>query len=461
VKHISTRGQSPPLSFDEIVLSGVAPDGGLYVPEYIPALSAADLEIFRNKSYVDVAVSVLQRFAGQDTTLNLRAACQAAYATFHHPETTPLIQIAPNLWLMELFHGPTLAFKDLALQVLGHLIDQRLKATGRHLVIVVATSGDTGSAAIAALYGRERVHVVVLHPKGRVSEIQRRQMTTVRSPNVHNIALEGDFDAAQALVKALFADREFLSEIPLAAVNSINWARLAIQTVYYVVASLALSNKVPVSFAVPTGNFGDVFSGYVAKRMGAPVADLKICTNANDIVARAFETGRYERRTTVQTQSPSMDIQVASNFERLLFEASSRDAKLVSGLMREFSVSKAFAIPQHVYAAMRADFSAHSATEAQTAAAMARIFKATGKLIDPHTATALAAIPDFERVSTPTVVLATAHPAKFPDAVRLATGKIPELPDWASPTLSLPESFSVLTNDLAALKAYIRTQTRN
>jgi threonine synthase len=457
MKHISTRGRAPPVDFDDIVLSGLAPDGGLYVPQAWPSLSADDLRRFAGMPYAAVAADIVKRFAGPETALDIESAVHEAYAGFRDPAIAPLRRLDGNLWLLELFHGPTFAFKDFALQVLGRLIVQRLAQTGRTLVVVAATSGDTGSAAIAALADRPGVEAFVLHPKDRVSEIQRRQMTATAAANIHNIALEGDFDAAQALVKALFNDQDFAADYPLGAINSINWARLAVQTVYFVTASLALGRDGPVDFVVPTGNFGDIFSGYAAKRMGAPVGRLIAATNENDIVARALTTGDYARGVVTPTQSPSMDIQVASNFERLLFDAMGREPLGLTAAMEEFAAAGRMRIPPDAFAAIRNDFEGYRAPEADVEAAIAAVSRAGQGLIDPHTAAGVAVARALNRPGR-TVCLATAHPAKFGPAVQKAAGRAVDLPEELQGLMRAPERFTVLPGDIFALKAFIRSR---
>lgn len=457
MKHISTRGASPPISFDDIVLSGLAPDGGLYVPQTWPRLPPSTIQALNDRPYAEVAAALLKAFAGPDTQLDIDAAVHAAYAGFRHRAVAPLVRLGPGLQLLELFHGPTFAFKDFALQVLGRLIAQRLAQTGERRVIVAATSGDTGSAAIAALADRPNIHIVILHPHQRVSEIQRRQMTTVASANVHNIALEGTFDDAQALVKAMFNDRAFAAEVPLGAVNSINWARLAIQTAYFAQSSFSGGGR-PVNFVVPTGNFGDIFSGYATKLMGFPIALLVAATNDNDIVARALTAGDYSRGDVKPTSSPSMDIQVASNFERLLFDAMGRDAPGLNAAMTAFGQTGTLNIPADALALMRRDFRAMRAGEAEVQAEIRLSQGEPGGLVDPHTAAGLA-VAKAMNLEGPTICLATAHPAKFGQAVRNATGAEPPLPPEFQRILTLPEKFTVLPNDLAAVQAFIRART--
>jgi threonine synthase len=388
---------------------------------------------------------------------------QAAYATFRHPAVCPLTQIGDNLFVLELFHGPTLAFKDVAMQLLGRMMDAVLARTGRRATIVGATSGDTGSAAIEAFCGLERVDVFILYPHGRVSPVQRRQMTTVRADNVHAVAVEGDFDDCQALVKAMFNHHAFRDDLSLSGVNSINWARIVAQVVYYFTAAVTLgSPHRPVSFSVPTGNFGDILAGWVAKQMGLPVETLAIATNANDILARTLATGRYERTGVVATTSPSMDIQISSNFERLLFEAVGRDAGVVRSMMASLSQSGAFTVPEPALAAIRRDFVAGRAGEDAVRDEMARTWKDAGYLLDPHTAVGVSVGRSVlsRSPATPLVVLGTAHPAKFPQAVLDATGVEPALPSHLADLHDRQERFSVLPNDLQRVEDFIRERAR-
>jgi len=457
LRYVSTRGSAPALDFEEVLLTGLAADGGLYVPQSWPSLAPAELTALRGRPYVDVALSVIRPFVGDAIPeRELETIVADAYAGFRHAAVTPLAQLAPDRWLLELFHGPTLAFKDVAMQLLARLMDRALAKRGRRATIVVATSGDTGGAAVEAFREASRVDLFVLHPKGRVSDVQRRQMTTVLAPHVHNIAIEGTFDDAQALVKAMFADRAFAKRTGLAAVNSINWARIVAQAVYYVASALALGAPArALSFAVPTGNFGDVYAGFVAKRLGLPIDRLLVATNVNDILDRALRTGRYEVRTVEPTESPSMDIQVSSNFERLLFEASGRDAGEVGGLMASLAQSGAFTIPDATLARIQAHFDSGRVDGAAMRALMAETLAGTGELIDPHTAVGCAAASAFAVEGTPMVTLATAHPAKFPDAVEAATGVRPALPLWLSDLGEREERFAVLPNVLPDVQAFI------
>jgi threonine synthase len=454
-RYISTRGNSLPQSFAEILLAGLAPDGGLFLPEAWPQFSAAEISGFATKQYADVAFAVLKRLAGDSfSDAELKADIAAAYATFEVPNVAPLVEIEKDFYLLELFHGPTLAFKDVAMQILGRLFARALQKRGGRATVVAATSGDTGSAAIAALGGLPNIDVFVIHPKGRVSEVQRRQMTTSNHANVHNIALNGTFDDAQSIVKLLFADEAFAKKIDLTAVNSINFARIAAQSVYYFTATAKLGKA--ASFVVPTGNFGDVFAGEAAMRMGLPAARLAVATNANDIMARALGTGVYASGTARTTLSPSMDIQVASNFERALFEASGRDANWTRDAMASFAREKSLTLPPNVLTDLRARYAAGEASDDETLAAIKKIFAATGCMIDPHTAVGVAVAQKLRgELSQPVVVLSTAHPAKFPDAVSRATGKKPALPPRLQGLFEGLERVTELANDPGVVRGYI------
>jgi threonine synthase len=452
MRYISTRGMAPAQDFAQILLAGLAGDGGLFMPEAWPQFSRGDVE--RTTDYNSLAIEILSRFAGESFShAELKADVDAAYAGFDDERIVPLEPLGPELFLLELFHGPTLAFKDLALQVLGRLFARALKKRGGRATVVVATSGDTGSAAIAALGGLPNIDVFVLHPHNRVSEVQRRQMTTSPHGNVHNIALEGTFDDAQSIVKALFAETDFAGRAHLTAVNSINFARIAIQTVYYFAAARL---DAPPIFVVPTGNFGDIFAGEAASRMGLPVERLVIATNSNDILARALNDGVYAAGSAQATLSPSMDIQVASNFERALFEASGRDAEWVRDAMNEFAREKRIDLPMKVLSALRDRYAAVSCNDAETLDAMARVYREFGRLIDPHTAVGMcAAFKFWKKTAGPIVVLSTAHPAKFPDAVKRATGVTPPLPPHMADLYEKEERMAVLPNDLAAIRGFI------
>jgi threonine synthase len=458
VKYISTRGAAPALDFEAVTLAGLASDGGLYVPDALPLFSAADIRALAGLDYVETAVRVLLPFMEASLTAEqLRALLKEAYGSFQHAAVAPLTQINHKLWLLELFHGPTLAFKDFALQVLGHLFEQLLDKRAEHLTVIGATSGDTGSAAIHALAGRESLDIFMLHPYGRVSDVQRRQMTTVMAPNVHNIAIDGTFDDAQALVKAMFNDAGFRARFNLSAVNSINWTRLMVQVVYYFYAAVRLgAPDRPVAFAVPTGNFGDVYAGYIASRMGLPVEQLIVATNVNDILHRALRDGDYSVGSVQVTSSPSMDIQVSSNFERLLFDLSGGDGAAIAALMAQFQRDRAITLPDAWRTKATTLFSSFRADEDEVAVTLRRASERSGLVLDPHTAIGLAAARAYRgETGTPVVTLATAHPAKFRDAVERATGVRPALPARAQGLFSREERFDRLPNDLGAVQGYI------
>ena len=457
MRYVSTRGAAPVLGFEDVTLAGLASDGGLYVPQSYPQLSADDIRALAGLSYVDTAVAICRHFTGDALgDGELRALCAEAYGSFAHAAVTPLVQLDHRHWLLELFHGPTLAFKDVALQLLGLLFERFLSRRSEHLTVIGATSGDTGSAAIHALAGRAQVDVFMLHPQGRVSEVQRRQMTTVMAPNIHNIAIDGNFDDAQALVKAMFNDATFASRFRLSAVNSINWARLMAQIVYYFYAAVRLgAPDRAVAFSVPTGNFGDVFAGYVAARMGLPVAKLIVATNVNDILHRALTDGDYSVGNVQPTSAPSMDIQVSSNFERLLFDLHGRDGAALGLAMRGFEADRRMAIGGDLRAA--ADlFASARVSEDDMSVALRWACENAGQIIDPHTAIALSAaraaeLPD----EVPIVTLATAHPAKFRDAVERATGQRPAMPGRVGSLFDRAERYDTLPADLAAIEAYV------
>jgi threonine synthase len=467
VKYVSTRGNAPILDFDDVLLAGLARDGGLYLPQSWPVFSAAEIRAMRGLSYADLAVRVMLPFVeGCLSEAELSALATESYAGFAHPAVAPLRQLGPSLWVMELFHGPTLAFKDYALQLVGRLFDHVLRKKGQRVTIVGATSGDTGSAAIEACRDRAAVDIVILHPKGRVSEVQRRQMTTVLSDNVRNLAVDGTFDDCQDLVKALFNDGAFRDEINLSAVNSINWARVMAQIVYYFAAAVALgAPDVTVDFSVPTGNFGNVFAGYAARLMGLPVNRLIVGSNTNDILTRFFEGGVMKTEGVVPTLSPSMDIQVSSNFERLVFHTLGGDGAAVERLMNEFRSTGTMTMPQRAWTAMRSLFEAYRFDDEATLATMRTLRQATGETLDPHSAIGVAAALKAQRdsripLAAPLVALATAHPAKFPDAVEKATGSRPGLPPHLADLFQRPERMDTITNDTSALKDTVRSFTR-
>ncbi len=454
MKYVSTRGAAPVVDFAEAMVGGLAPDGGLYVPESWPALP----EIAPAAPYASVAADVVWPFVDGMTRDELAAMCRDAYATFDHEAVCPLVELDQNVWLLELFHGPTLAFKDVALQLLGRMLDAELRRRAERIALVVATSGDTGSAAIEACRDRPNIDVFVLHPAGRVSEVQRRQMTTVRSPNIHNIALEGTFDDCQDMVKALFADAAFRDQLRLGAVNSINWGRVVAQVVYYVTSAMALGATAtrPVSYAVPTGNFGNILSGWVAHHMGLPVAQLIIGSNRNDILTRLVDTGTMQITEVVPTMSPSMDIQVSSNFERVLFDLNGRDGGLTAEQMAVFRQSGRLGLEADQLHELRASFVAASIDEPATTALIAETYKSSGIVLDPHTAVGVAAATRVDRDrDIPLVALATAHPAKFPDAVEKAIGVRPALPAHLADLFDRPERYEVAANDVDAVRALI------
>jgi threonine synthase len=462
LQYVSTRGEAPPLGFTDAMLAGLARDGGLYVPEKWPVFSPAEIAALAGRPYAELAVEIIRPFATGLDPARLTRVAREAYDRFLHPAVTPLVQLGPSTFVLELFHGPTLAFKDLAMQVLARLMDQALEERNDRATIVVATSGDTGGAAVEAFRNAERIDLVVLYPHGRISEVQRRMMTTVDAPNVHALAVQGTFDDCQALVKALFNHHAFRDRARLCAVNSINWARIIAQVVYYFAAALALgAPHRKVAFTVPTGNFGDVFAGYVALKMGLPIDRLVIATNSNDILARTLASGHYETRAVVPTVSPSMDIQVSSNFERLLFEAGGRDAQAVRVLMGSLVQSGRFELGNRTLSAIRAHFSADRADEDETAATIRTVRKETGYLADPHTAVALAVAEKETRdQAVPMVVLSTAHPAKFPDAVEAACGVRPALPGWLAHLPELPERFTIVPPDQSAIERFVLAASR-
>ena len=457
MRYVSTRGQAPVRDFQGVLLAGLAEDGGLYMPESWPRLDAAKL---RGLPYAELAAEVIQPFLGDWLPpARLLSLCRDAYAGFRHPAVVPLVQIDSRLWAQELFHGPTLAFKDLAMQLLGRFFDEALGREGRHITIVGATSGDTGSAAIEACRDRASLKIVILHPEGRTSEVQRRQMTTVLSPNVGNLAVDGSFDDCQDLVKAMFADAPFREEMRLAAVNSINWARVAAQIPYYVAASLALGHEDrPVDFAVPTGNFGNVLAAWAARRMGAPVGRLTVASNRNDILARFLAANDMTMRPVEPSLAPSMDIQVSSNFERLLFELLDRDAGRTAATMRAFREGGHMPVPEATWRRAVAEFAGFTLDDAGTVAEMRRLW-AQGYAADPHTAIGVAAGRAHARPGVPLVVAATAHPAKFPDAVETATNVRPSLPMRLADLYNRPERFTAVPARLDLVEAQVRAFT--
>ncbi|MDG1118310.1 MAG: threonine synthase [Flavimaricola sp.] len=457
MRYISTRGRAPVLSFEEAMLTGLARDGGLYVPDHVPSMTAVQIAALAGLTYEEVAFRVMKPYLSDtfdDATF--RQLISKAYSGFGHKARAPLVQLAPNHFLLELFHGPTLAFKDFAMQLIGQMFQASLSRSGKRITIVGATSGDTGSAAIEAFRGLTNVDVFILYPHGRVSEVQRRQMTTPTEANVHALALDGDFDDCQAAVKDMFNDLAFRDSVGLAGVNSINWARVLAQVVYYFTAAVSLGAPYrQVSFTVPTGNFGDIFAGYIAKRMGLPIAQLVVATNQNDILHRTLQTGQQIKEGVTPSISPSMDIQVSSNFERVLFDAYDRDGLVVAKQMAELKERDGFAIGQGAWELLRDHFDSGRASEADTSATITRTLATTGELLCPHSAVGVHVAEHFTG-PIPMVTLATAHPAKFPDAVEAATGIRPPLPSRMADLYERPERVTQVPNDLAALQALIR-----
>jgi threonine synthase len=445
------------------MLTGLARDGGLYVPETWPQLSPATIGGFFGRPYWEVAVDVIRPFVGGEIAdADLGRMANEAYATFRHPAVVPLDQIGPHQFLLELFHGPTLAFKDVAMQLISRLMDHVLETRAQRTTIVVATSGDTGGAAVEAFAGLENVDLIVLFPHGRISEVQRRMMTTTAAANIQALAVEGTFDDCQAIVKGLFNHHPFRDAVALSGVNSINWARVVAQVVYYFTSAVALGAPArAVDFTVPTGNFGDIFAGYVAKRMGLPIRMLRIAANVNDILPRTLKTGIYEVREVHATASPSMDIQVSSNFERLLFEAGGRDAGSVRRLMDQLKQSGRFVLPGAMLTRIRDEFDAGRADENETSAAIRAAWREAGDLVDPHTAVALA-VADRDNCdsSVPNIVLSTAHAAKFPDAVEAACGVRPQLPAWLDGLMTKPERVKIIKNDQVEVERFVKSVSR-
>ena len=462
MKYVSTRGEAPSLGFCDALLAGLARDGGLYVPESWPTLTKREIRALRGKSYQEIAFAILTPFVdGEIADDKFRAMIDEAYATFRHPAVTPLVQTGPNSFVLELFHGTTLAFKDVAMQLLARLMDHVLAERGERATIVGATSGDTGGAAIDAFAGRERTDIFILFPEGKVSPVQQRQMTTSTASNVHALAIKGNFDDCQSLVKEMFNDTAFRDGVALSGVNSINWGRIMAQVVYYFTTAIALGGPDrKISFTVPTGNFGDIFAGYVAKKMGLPIDKLVVATNDNDILARTLKTGRYEMRAVKATTSPSMDIQISSNFERLLFEAYDRDASKVRAAMESLKQSGAFEIEEPALKAIRREFRAGRATEKDVAGTIKSVLAETGYLLDPHSAIGVFVAAKHEKPGSPMVTLATAHPAKFPAAVKSACGIDPALPTWLADLMVREERFDILEAELKIVEKFINDHAR-
>lgn len=462
--YFSTRGGAASASFEDVLLTGLAPDGGLFLPQNWPAVSADEIAGFAGRAYADAAADILGRFTGDAfSEVRLKEIAETVYGGFAHADVAPLTQVGDDDWILELYHGPTLAFKDFAMQALGPLFDDALARRKQRLTIIAATSGDTGAAAIEALKGRDHVDVFVLHPEGRVTDVQRRMMTTIDDDHVHNIAIDGSFDDCQHIVKTLFGDQSFVGQVSLGGVNSINWARIAAQTVYYFTSCAALSDRGDIDFVVPTGNFGDVYAGYAAKQMGAPIAKLGVATNSNDILHRALSAGDYTPAGVEPTYSPSMDIQVASNFERLLYDVCDRDSAALAKRMDDFKAQGSMRLSEPEQARIAEDFVSFATDEEATLAEIRRHHETTDALIDPHTAVARVAaqeLRDEGRLSGPVVTLSTAHPAKFPDAVKQATGVTPALPSEQADLFDRPERMLRAPADAAAVKEIMLEKAR-
>ena len=454
--YVSTRGVAPKVDFKGALLAGLASDGGLYVPESVPAFSPQHISRLASLSYAELAIEIMTPFVGDCFSADqLRTMVNAAYGTFRHAAIAPLVQLSAHHFVLELFHGPTLAFKDFALQLLGHLLEASLVADGARATILGATSGDTGSAAIAGCMGRKNLDIVILYPYGRTSDVQRRQMTTLNEKNIHALAVDGTFDDCQDMVKTMFSDAAYRAQHPLLAVNSINFARVLAQIVYYFYAALRLGAPAQtIHFTVPTGNFGDIYAGYLARAMGLPIGKLVIATNRNDILARCVATGEYAMHGVHPSLSPSMDIEISSNFERLLFDLYGRDGTRLSRDMNDFRATRSLKLNPSQHADLKAVFAAHATNDDATLATIQRVYDTTGMLLDPHTACGVDASEHLALHGT-TVTLATAHPAKFPDAVRTATGITPPLPAHLADLYERAEKITPMARDVAALKAYI------
>ena len=458
MQYISTRGTAPKLGFIDVMLTGLATDGGLYVPESFPQISADDLKEMAGLSYTEVANRVIWPFVREDIDADaLRGIIEETYKTFHHDAVLPFHKLNDSHEIMELFHGPTLAFKDVALQFLGRMFDYALAKRQQKITIIGATSGDTGSAAIEACKDRSNIEIFILHPHNRVSDVQRKQMTTILSDNVYNIAIDGSFDDCQNMVKDMFNDHDFRNEVSLSAINSINWARILAQVVYYVYAcAQKYDGKTPVSFTVPTGNFGNIFAGYVAKQMGLPIGRLIIASNRNDILHRFLETGEMKKNGVSPSLSPSMDIEISSNFERLLFSLSGCDGAQVVSYMTAFKETGVFKLSDAHMAKLRQDFASGRKDDTDIAAIIAETYTQYDYILDPHTAVGVGVAHDQKQIGEFMVTLATAHPAKFPDAVKSATDLHPALPVWLGDLFDRPEKLDVLANDGDALRQYVR-----
>ncbi|MEM8811506.1 MAG: threonine synthase [Pseudomonadota bacterium] len=462
MRYVSTRGEADELGFSETILTGLARDGGLYVPKEWPRFTPSEIAGFAGKPYSEVAYTLLRPFVGGEIPDRVfKDMIDAAYGTFRHPAVAPVVQVDNGHFLLELFHGPTLAFKDVAMQLLARLMDYVLAERNRRATIIGATSGDTGGAAIDAFKSCDRIDIFILFPTGRVSPVQQRQMTTIASDNVHALSIAGSFDDCQARVKDMFNHFAFRDRVALSGVNSINWGRIMAQIVYYFTSAVALGAPGrPVSFSVPTGNFGDIFAGYAAKAMGLPIEKLVVATNVNDILDRALKTGRYEMHGVTPTTSPSMDIQISSNFERLLFEAGNRDSASVRRLMAGLKQSGSFGIAPETLQAIRRDFQSACASEVEVTTAIGLWLDRAGYLLDPHTAVGCIAAERLLSTNAPMITLATAHPAKFPDAVEAASGRRPALPPWTADLMDRRERLTELPDNLEAIETFIADRSR-
>ncbi len=457
MEFISTRGVAPNLGFCDTILRGLASDGGLYLPKNWPQISQEKIKSFATKSFSEIGFEIISPFVGAEIEPKmLRRIIEESYSNFSHPSITPLVELEQSHFILELFHGPTLAFKDVAMQFLARIMDYILSKRSLRATIIGATSGDTGSAAIEAFRGLDNIDIFILHPKGRTSQIQRKQMTSVLDKNIFNIAIKGNFDDCQNIVKSLFSDKKFRSDVSLSGVNSINWGRILAQIIYYFkgASDLGAPDKL-LDFCVPTGNFGDVFAGFGAKKMGLPIRKLIIATNENDILARTLESGKYETRKVQPTSSPSMDIQISSNFERLLFEALNRDGEKVSSLMNSLSQSGSFTLPKEALENIRQDFLAQSANESEVENTIADCWKRSNYLPDPHTAVAIKVARRLRDSKTPIISLATAHPAKFPEIVKKASGQTAQLPPHLADLLQREEKMQIIENDAKQVKDFI------
>jgi threonine synthase len=457
MKYISTRGQAKSLNFEDVVIAGLASDGGLYVPEHFPTFPKEQLDYLSTLSYRDLALEIIMPFVGGEIPReNMKDIIDRSYDEFGAEQTTPLQMLNNGEIILELFHGPTLAFKDVALQFLGNLLDYILDKRNQNVAIVGATSGDTGSAAIYGCRGCKHIELFMLHPLGKVSDVQRMQMTTILDSNIHNLAVSGNFDDCQDMVKNMFQYPEFMKGTPLVAVNSINWARIMAQIVYYFYSSFKLNGiNEPVSFCVPTGNFGDIFAGYVAKKMGLPIKQLIVATNSNDILDRFFKGNDYSRMGVHPTVSPSMDIQISSNFERLLFDLSGNDSEKLAAMMEDFKATGSLKVDSDIYQKSLEFFTSGSCDDSQIKETIKVLFEENDYLIDPHTATGVFVAREHDDGKTNIVILATAHPAKFPDVVKESTGQHPPLPEHLSDLLERKETFTELPNDIDEIKNYI------